>query len=502
MFDLLVIGGGINGCGVARDAAGRGLSTILVEQNDLASATSSASTKLIHGGLRYLEHYDFKLVKSALDEREVLLRSAPHIIWPMEFILPHDQNLRPKWMIRTGLFLYDFLGKRTILPRSRGVDLKIHPAGAPLKNGYTDGFSYADCWADDARLVALCAMDAHEKGASIRTQTRATKITVSEDKASWVVTLHARKGDAHYDIQAKMLINAAGPWVRAILDHNTLTRANTWGIRHSKGSHIVIPKLYDGAHAYILQQPDGRIIFTIPYEHDYTLIGTTDEALASGFDKPQISDGEINYLCQASSRSFNTPILKDMIIWSYSGVRGLLDSGDDKLSEVTRDYKLDLETGFGPPLLNIFGGKLTTFRKLSEQVGDMVCDVLEHAAKAWMVQAALPGGDIENADFDEFVKQCAAQYKFLPDRVLHRYARAYGTRIHRLMANISSITQMGEHYGDDVYEAELRYGVMHEWVREADDFLWRRSKLGLHISAATYDNVIKAVDEIIKGTSL
>ncbi len=497
MYDLVIIGGGINGAGIARDAAGRGLSVLLVEQDDLAQATSSASTKLIHGGLRYLEQYDFKLVRESLNERERLLRSAPHLIRPQEFVIPHEPSLRPRWMIRLGLWLYDCLGKRDVLPASQAFSLVQHLAGVPLKSHYHYGFSYADCWVDDARLVLLCAKDAAEKGAEIRTRTRCE--TLSARDKHWNVTLYdALKGEP-YQVQARCVVNAAGPWVRRFLDDQGLAQPETYHMRHSKGSHIVVKKLYEGDHAYLLQQLDKRIVFAIPYEHDFTVIGTTDTPYDGALDHVVIDDQEIDYLCTAVSRSFANTVRASDVLWTYSGVRGLLDSGNDNLSEVTRDYKLDMENRFGAPLLNVFGGKLTTFRELSEQACTILCDTLGHHAKAWTENSILPGGDIGSLDFDAFVARQAPRYSFLSDQVLRRYAHAYGTRMDVMLDGVDSLDGMGEDFGEDVYEVELRYGIMQEWVHSAEDFLWRRSKLGLHTSEETQRKIARALAVYLMG---
>lgn len=497
MYDLLIIGGGINGAGIARDAAGRGLSVMLVERDDLAQATSSASTKLIHGGLRYLEHYEFKLVKEALNERERLLRSAPHIIHPLEFILPHDPYLRPKWMIRLGLYLYDFLGKRAILSASKAVKFGMNRWGAPLQDKYKSGFSYRDCWVEDARLVTLCAMDAKEKGAVIKTRTSCE--TLSANGRGWDVVLRDTLSGEEETLKARAIVNAAGPWVREILEQNDLADQTAWRLRHSKGSHIVVPRLYEGDHAYILQQPDKRIVFAIPFERDFTLIGTTDTPVeSSALNDLQIDEEETAYLCTAISRSFKTKVTKEMVVWSYSGVRGLLDSEDDNLAEVTRDYKLDLALYDGAPLLNIVGGKITTFRKLSEQACDKLCATLHKGSAPWTEHAALPGGDIKDADFESFLKQQGERYPFLNVALLERYAHSYGTRMDVLLDGVRDMNGLGTPYGDDIYEAELRYGIRAEWVRTAEDFLWRRSKLGLHITDQTRRNLEEAISTLVK----
>lgn len=494
MYDLLVIGGGVNGCGIARDAAGRGLKVCLVEKDDLASATSSASTKLIHGGLRYLEQYDFKLVSESLNERERLLKGAPHIIWPLEFILPHEPHLRPFWLIRTGLYLYDFLGKREVLPGSKGVNFKTHISGRPLKRKFTKGFSYADCWVEDSRLVVLSAKDAAEKGANILTRTEC--VSLKADKDHWVADIEDTYTKQTQKITAKCVVNAAGPWVRKFIDQNNLAQQNTLKTRYSKGSHIVVPKFYEGDHAYILQQPDKRIVFAIPYEQNFTLVGTTDAIYDGDPHDAEISEEEKQYLCDAINRSFDKQTTIDDIVWHYSGVRPLLDSGDEDLSNVTRDYKLDLEESFGPPILNVFGGKLTTFRKLSEQAVDKISEFFPNIKERWTKQAYLPGGQIENADFEAFLAKIIEEYSWADQKMLRRYARAYGAKIYDILQNAASEKDLGEHYGDDIYEAEIRYLILEEWAKELEDILWRRSKLGLHISLQTKEALGRALPNL------
>ena len=411
IYDICVIGGGINGTGIARDAAGRGLSVLLCEKGDLAQATSSSSTKLIHGGLRYLEQYEFKLVAESLTERERLLRAAPHIIWPMQFILPHEPHLRPKWMIRLGLFLYDRLGKRKILPKSKSVSLINGAFGHKLQDTYTHGFSYADCWVEDSRLVVLNAMDARARGADIHTRTACTSLSVHD--GLWRIKLTDEIDGDERTITARTVVNAGGPWVRSLLDDNNLADQYTPHIRMSKGSHIILPKLYDGDHAYILQQPDERIVFAIPYEGQYTLIGTTDEDYTGDPLEARISDDEMAYLCEATNRSFKTSISKNDVLWTYSGVRPLLDSGNANPSEVTRDYKLDIDHNHGAPLLSLYGGKLTTYRAVGEHVIDELSKYFDHIKPAWTKKSILPGGDIFEHDFDGFIKVQTSRYKWL-----------------------------------------------------------------------------------------
>ena len=488
LYDLLVVGGGINGVGIARDAAGRGLRVLLCEQDDLASHTSSASSKLIHGGLRYLEHYGFRLVGKALAEREVLLRAAPHIIWPLRFVMPHDKSVRPAWMIRLGLFLYDYLdfGKRKLLPGSAGVKLHQHPAGGPLQKHYAKGFLYSDAWVQDARLVVLNAMDAGERGAEILTRTRC--VSAEREHGHWVAQLRSEIDGSTRDVEARCLVNAAGPWVCSFLEE-AVQQASGHNIRQVKGSHIVVPKLFDHGFAYIFQNTDKRIIFTLPYEDDYTLVGTTDLEYQGYPGDVAISDDEIAYLCEASNRYFRRKIGAQDVVWSYSGVRALLDDEERDASAVTRDYTLELHAG-GAPLLNVFGGKITTYRKLAEEAVDMLKPVLNFKAPAWTGKdAPLPGGDIANANFDGFLRELQRRYPWLPSQLARRYARAYGTRTEVFLAGAKQLEDLGEHLGGGVYAAELRYLMEHEWARTAEDILWRRSKLGLHVSQETVQHL-------------
>lgn len=498
MYDLIVIGGGVNGVGIARDAAGRGLSVCLLEKNDLASATSSSSTKLIHGGLRYLEQYDFKLVADSLNERERLLHAAPHLIWPLKFILPHESHLRPAWMIRIGLFLYDSLGKRNVLMASKSVNFKKDISGTPLKKKYKKGFSYADCWVDDARLVVLCAKDAEAFGADIRTRTACTSLLVKSDGAIWEVEAEDQITGKSETLHAKCVVNAAGPWVRNFLDDNDLVTSDTYQTRYSKGSHIIVKKLYEGDHAYILQQEDNRIIFAIPYEQNFTLIGTTDSIYEGDPSNVKISKDEIEYLCSAINRSFEHEISPDDVVWSYSGVRPLLDSGDENLSKVTRDYKFNLEEIFGPPILNVFGGKMTTFRKLSSQAVDLIAGYFDNIQPSWTDGARIYGGAIEHDDFDAFLAEKQKKYPWLNPKMLERCCHAYGTHIDKVLHNADKEEDLGEHYGDHVYEAEIRYMINDEWARTLDDIIWRRSKLGLHISSATKLALKNAIPALVK----
>ncbi|MCB9990847.1 MAG: glycerol-3-phosphate dehydrogenase [Rhodospirillales bacterium] len=475
-YDLCVIGGGINGAGIARDAAGRGLSVLLLEQGDLAGATSSASTKLIHGGLRYLEYGEFGLVRHALAEREVLLNLAPHIISPMRFILPHDKGLRPAWMIRLGLFLYDHLARRDRLPGSHMMDLK----DSPLKDRYKKGFRYADCWVDDARLVVLNAVDAAARGADIRTRTACIGLRAHPDGQNWDITMQDGK-----TATARMIVNAAGPWVRQVLDEAKLAGSETPGVRLVKGSHIIVPRQFDGDDSYILQQPDKRIVFAIPYEQDFTLIGTTDVEYKDDPAKTEIDENEINYLCTAFNHSFEKQITPEDIIRTYSGVRPLLDDGDDSASAVTRDYRLVLDHSHGPALLSVFGGKITTYRHLAEEAVDLLCGNHQH----WTAAAPLPGGDIENADFENFVAAQTRKYQAFPQSLIRRYAGSYGTKMDEIIGTAKTVDALGTDYGGGLHEAEIRYLIRHEWAQSADDILWRRTKLGLHTGPETRERL-------------
>jgi glycerol-3-phosphate dehydrogenase len=486
--DVLVVGGGINGAGIARDAAGRGVSVVLCEKDDLASHTSSASTKLIHGGLRYLEHYEFGLVRKALIEREVLLRAAPHIMRPLRFVMPHDKGQRPAWMIRAGLFLYDVLARRELLPGSRGVNLKQHPAGKPLKPEFVRGFAYSDGWVDDARLVVLNAVDAAEKGAMILTHTRCESVLRQGGK--WVATLRDDRDDV-ININARCLVNAAGPWAAHFLQ-TAAHRPSAKSIRLIKGSHIVVKRLFDHPYAYIFQHPDGRIVFAIPYEQEFTLIGTTDIEYHGDVNQVEIDQGEINYLCELASRYFRSSIAPTDVIWSYSGVRPLVEDDSSDASAVTRDYRLELDSD-GAPVLSVFGGKITTFRKLAEEAVDRIAPLLSNQRGAWTANACLPGGDVFGPkpgnrsvqEFDLYLQGLQKKYAWLPPSTVARYARAYGTRIDMLLAGRIRTEDMGEEIAPGLYAAEVEYLIQHEWASSAADILWRRSKLGLHLPPDT-----------------
>lgn len=492
-YDLCVIGGGINGAGIVRDAAGRGLKVLLLEKNDLASATSSASSKLIHGGLRYLEFYEFGLVRASLKEREVLLKMAPHIIWPMDFVLPHHKAIRPIWMIRAGLFLYDILGGRKKLKSSKALNLAKHRYGLPLKNQFSKGFRYSDCWVQDARLVVLNAMDAHSLGAEIKTYSECTNLLNNHGK--WDVTYKDLQVGREHVITASAVINAAGPWVESLLDKNgfyendkTLPR-----LKLIKGSHIIVPRQYEGEQCYNLQQEDGRIVFAIPYEHDYTLIGTTDEAFTGDPASVAISNTEKEYLCKAFNNFFEKQISVKDIVSTYSGVRALFDDGEAEARAVTRDYRIYHHDKFDAPLFSVFGGKITTYRQLSLKAVDKLMPLLGLDKPSWTHEDPLPGGDIE--DLDTLMAEYKAQYPWLPDEMLERFKHHYGTNIDMILGNAASLEDLGEHYGEGIYEAEIEYLINNEFALTAEDILMRRTKLALHLSKTTKAKIEKAVIE-------
>ncbi len=481
--DLFVVGGGINGTGIARDAVGRGLSVALCEKDDLAQGTSSRSGKLVHGGLRYLEYYEFRLVREALIEREVLLESAPHIIWPMRFVLPHSKRDRPAWLVRLGLFLYDHLGGRKRLPATRALNLRSAPEGEPLKQNFAKGFEYSDCWVDDARLVLLNALDAGERGATIMTHTRFEGATRTGEH--WYITLR-QSGGKSIQVQAKALINAAGPWVNDIIDDISQATSNR-RVRLVKGSHIIVRKFWQGDQAYLLQNADKRVLFINPYETNYALIGTTDIPQAGSPDSAQVDPAEVNYLLDTVNEYFVTQLSPADVINSFTGVRPLYDDNADNPSAVTRDYVFDLDPASGPtaggaPLLSVFGGKITTFRKLAEHALDQLQPWFPAMQSPWTAKATLPGGDIENANFESFLKESARRYPWLDSDTLHHLCRCYGNRISIVIGSAGSAKQLGENFGQSFYEAEARYLIKHEWARSADDILQRRTKHGLHLT--------------------
>ncbi len=480
VFDVAIIGGGVNGCGIARDAAGRGLSVFLCEQHDLAGGTSSASTKLIHGGLRYLEYYEFRLVHEALAEREVLLRAAPHIIYPMRFILPHHRGLRPAWLIRFGLFLYDHLGGRKLLPGTATVDLSADEAGAPLKGDYHKGFEYSDCWVFDSRLVVLNAMDAAEHGAEIHTRTAC--LGAKRENGLWTLSLKDGHSGERRQIRTRTLVNASGPWMDRTLA--TLEHQHSDGhLRLVKGSHIIVPRLFAHSRAYLFQNGDGRIIFAIPYENLFTLIGTTDVDFDGDPSDAVISREEIDYLCQAASEYFTTPVIPEMVVDSYSGVRPLFDDGKSEAKAATRDYALKMETADGAaPLLLLYGGKITTYRKLAEAALDKLVPYLPEMGRPWTAGAFLPGGDFLPDRFTDELQRLMTACPLLGRDHATRLVRTYGTRAQAMTDRLKAPADLGHRFGADLYEFEVRYLQRHEWARTADDILRRRTHLGLVFS--------------------
>ncbi|MHA7900673.1 MAG: glycerol-3-phosphate dehydrogenase [Henriciella sp.] len=480
MHDILIIGGGINGAGIARDAAGRGLKVLLCEKDDLASHTSSASTKLIHGGLRYLEHYDFALVRKALIERETLLKAAPHIIWPLRFVLPHHQDLRPSWLLRLGLFFYDHLGGRKLLPATKSLSRKTSRVFDPLQDRFQKGFEYSDCWVEDARLVVLNAMDASERGATIMTRTEC--VALDPNGGTWRAKLRI-DGRADMTVDAKVIINAAGPWVDHVAGQAG-TRSNAAQVRLVKGSHIIVPSLFDDERCFIFQAGDGRIIFAIPYEEGrFTLIGTTDLPFEDDLNQVEASAEEIQYLCAVSNDYFKQQITPSDVISTYSGVRPLFEDQAEDASSVTRDYVLKLQHHGAAPMLSVIGGKITTYRKLAEDALKQLKYVLPNAQSPWTAKVALPGGDIPDADFERFEQACQTAFPWLDPNTLHRLARTHGTRINQVLGSAQNISDLGHHYGAGLYQKEVDYLIEREFARTPEDILQRRTKLGLHLSA-------------------
>ena len=479
-YDIVVIGGGINGCGIARDAAGRGFSVLLAEKHDLASGTSSASTKLIHGGLRYLEHYEFRLVREALMEREVLWKMAPHIIWPMRFVLPHHKGLRPAWLLRLGLFIYDHLGGRKLLPATKVLDMKKDAAAEPLKPVFSKAFEYSDCWVNDARLVALNARDAADRGAEIHTRTEVAR--AQREGETWAVTLRDTSSGKTHQVRAGLLVNAAGPWVDKTLRH-TVGENDARNVRLVQGSHIVIGRKFDDPRAYFFQNKDGRIIFAIPYEGEFTLIGTTDQDYDGDPGTAAITENEISYLCDAASEYFAEPVARDDVVWTYSGVRPLHDDGASAAQEATRDYVL-VEDGSESEtrLINVFGGKITTYRRLSEAVLEKIERILGKRGETWTADAPLPGGDFEVMGFDGLVQSLKETYPFLEEPHARRLVRLYGTLARNILKDARAHDDLGKHFGADLYAAEVDYLAANEWAISGEDVAWRRTKCGLRMT--------------------
>ncbi len=481
VYDLAVIGGGINGAGIARDAAGRGAKVILLERGDLARGTSSASTKLIHGGLRYLEHYEFKLVRESLMERERLWKIAPHIIWPMRFVLPHQKGIRPAWLVRLGLFLYDHIGGRKLLPPTRTLDLKKDPAGKPLLPHFVKAFEYSDCWVDDARLVALNARDAADRGARIFTRTEVTRL--ERDGGIWRIT-----ATGHSTIKARAIANAAGPAVLDLLGR-TVGHAGDADerIRLVRGSHIVVQSMFDSPQAYFCQNPDGRIFFAIPYEDDFTLIGTTDADHNGSLDNVSATTEEIAYLCESAAAYFKQQLTPADVIYSYAGVRPLVDDGSGKPETASRGYHFDIDADEqgAAPILSVFGGKITTYRHLAESaVGKLAAFLPMLAGEGWTDKKPLPGGDFPMSGASALAAEIARKYAFLPETLIKRVVRSYGTRSYDWLATATSLADLGENFGHGLFAVEVDYLMAKEWARSADDILWRRSKLGLRFSKA------------------
>lgn len=473
IVDLLIIGGGVNGAGIAADAAGRGLRVMLCERGDLGGATSSASTKLIHGGLRYLEYFEIRLVREALAEREVLLGMAPHIVWPMRFRLPHMPGLRPRWMIRAGLFLYDWLGSRTTLPASGTTRPETD---GPLRDSLQYAFEYSDCWVDDARLVVLNAMLAREHGATIRTRTSCTAL--SPDSGGWLATLTARDGGGTETVRARGVVNATGPWVEKTV--STLQpSAAVRPVRLVKGSHIVVPRLYEGEHAYLFQHSDRRVIFVIPYENDFSLIGTTEDECHGDPGQVEASDREVDYLLDAVSTYFREPVTREQVCHRFAGVRPLMEEENESATSLSRDYHLQFDSQ-PAPILTVYGGKITTYRRLAESALGQLKAVLPSMTGPWTADTVLPGGDFDRQS--ALLSDFRTRWPWLPEEVARRWVRSYGTRARTLVGQADGLADMGRHFGAGLYEREVRYLMEQEWAVTAEDVLWRRTKTGLHMS--------------------
>ncbi len=483
-YDLLVVGGGVNGAGIARDAAGRGLKVLLCEQDDLAEGTSSRSGKLVHGGLRYLEYYEFRLVREALIEREVLLAAAPHIVWPMRFVLPHTQDQRPAWLIRLGLFLYDHLGGRKRLPPTRVLDLRQDPAGVPLKPDFRRAFEYSDCWVDDARLVVLNALDARQRGATVLTRTRCA--TLRRAAGHWQAALEDTRTGERREVVARAVVNAAGPWVEDVLASVAGQNAPR-RVRLVKGSHIVTRKFWQGRQAYLLQNTDRRVIFVNPYDDDLCLIGTTDIPYQGRPEVVAIEQAEIDYLLGVVNRYFRHALGPDDIVHCFSGIRPLYDDAVENPSAVTRDYVFDVEPktpeADRAAMLSVFGGKITTYRKLAEHALAKLEPFLDRLGPAWTAGTPLPGGDMPDADFDAWLAGFRRELPWLPEGQARHYGRLYGTRARVLLEGCTSLPDLGRHFGARLYEREVRYLIEHEWAITAEDVLERRTKHGLHLSS-------------------
>ncbi|MFO7325419.1 MAG: glycerol-3-phosphate dehydrogenase [Pseudomonadota bacterium] len=494
-FDLIIVGGGINGAGIARDATGRGLSVCLVEQDDLAAHTSSASTKLIHGGLRYLEHGELRLVRESLSERERLLAIAPHIVRPMRFVLPYVDGLRPRWLLRLGLFVYDNVGGREKLAASSSTHLAGTPLGAPLRGNLTDGFEYSDCWVEDSRLVVLNAMDAAARGAAVLVRTRLVSATPLPE--GWSVRVEDSATGAQRTLHGRMLVNATGAWVNEVLGRAGIEPRQR--LRLVKGSHLVLRRLYEGDHAYLLQSPDRRVLFAIPFEDRYTLLGTTDVPFEGDPSRVSIDDAERDYLLAGVNRFLRVPATAADIVWSYAGVRPLYDDGSEPAAQkVSRDYHLELQHGtHGAPVLSVYGGKITTFRRLAEAAMEMVLRELKCRGEPWTAGTPLPGGDIADGDLDAFISRACGRWSALPAGLVQRLARLHGTRMAHILGAARELADLGRHFGALLTEAEVRYLVREEWARSAEDILWRRTRLGLALDASAVQHLQHAVAELL-----
>lgn len=498
-YDLAIIGGGINGAGIACDAAGRGLSVVLIEAGDLAGATSSASSKLIHGGLRYLEHWEFRLVREALAEREVLLAKAPHLIRPLRFVLPHVAALRSRWLIRLGLFLYDHLSTRTTIGASRAIDFTRDKSGKPLREKFNHGFAYWDCWVDDARLVVLNARAAANNGADILTRTRFAH--AQPDNDLWRLDLKPERPGATQQVMARAIINAAGPWADKVLTASggdPSAKINSTRLRLIKGSHIVVPRIDGADDAYILQQDDGRVVFALPYEGAYSMVGTTDVPIEGDPEKAAASDEEIQYLLAAVNRYFTTELIEADIVWAFSGVRPLYDDDAESASKVTRDYHLALRNGTDiPPILSIFGGKITTYRCLAEEALEKLSPFFPAMGRPWTRKAFLPGGNLPGGTMQTFLDSLTGRYPELDAGLIAQIARRHGSIAPDILGDAGTMNDLGQHIGNDLYEREIDYFKRREWALTAEDILWRRTKAGLHLAPADRERAAAMVEALL-----